>query len=328
MTEKHRIKIFDSQEVKNLVSMSEAIDAMREAFLDLKNGDAEIPLRTNISIQPEKSTALFMPGYLKTRDLIGIKTVTVFKDNYLSGLPAIHGVIQIFNGKTGEPLAILDGEYITALRTGAVSGLVTDLLASKNASTVCIYGTGVQGATQLQAINEVRNISNVFVFDINRERAENFIENESVRYSFEIKFLENQEMLKDIDIICTSTNSAKPLFDKNMLKENCHINAIGGYKPEMCELPADLFADSFLVVDNIEAVLNESGEIINAIQNGYLKKESVNKTPGDIITEGYIQNNNKRTIFKSVGLAIQDIAIAGLILEKTKNSENLREINL
>lgn len=324
----NKIKIIDSIFIENNITIKEAISVMKASFVNLFKENSILPLRTSIEIEKDKSSILFMPAYNATNKIAGTKIVSVNKNNISKGLAAIHGLVILFETETGKPIALLDGEKLTALRTGAVSGLATDLLAPKDADSLCLFGAGVQAVTQLSAINEVRDIKKVFIFDIDENKMDDFINRESDKYKFNIHKLKNDSDLIDIDIICTATSSNKSLFNKSSLKKNVHINAVGSFKPTMCELPLDLFEDSIFIVDDINAAINEAGEIVQAIEKGIISKEMVNKTLGGLICKEYLIEKNKRTIFKSVGIATQDISIASFILEKANKTNKITEISL
>jgi len=323
----NKIKIIDSIFIENNITMKEAISVMKASFVDLFKNKFTLPLRTSIEIEKDISSMLFMPAYNSNTKIAGLKIVSVNKNNISKGMPAINGLVILFETETGKPVALLDGEKLTALRTGAVSGLATDLLSPKDAESVCLFGAGVQAITQLEAINEVRIIKNAYIYDIDEGKIDRFIKSESDKYNFKILKLNNESDLINIDIICTATSSTKPLFSKSSLKKNVHINAVGSFKATMCELPLDLFDDSILVINNIEAAVNEAGEIVQGIDKGVISKEMVNKTLGGLICKEYLIEKNKRTIFKSVGVANQDISMASFILDKAIKT-NITEISL
>jgi len=171
-----RIKILSHKDIQKTVTMSQAIESIKQAFISLSRGDAVLPLRTQVPVQDEGGTTLLMPAYLPSVESLGVKIVSVFTKNTESNLPTVHALVVLCNAKTGEPTAVMDGTYLTALRTGAASGVATELLSRKETRTAAIIGAGIQGRTQLEAICCTRDIQSVWVYDINHKAAEDFAE--------------------------------------------------------------------------------------------------------------------------------------------------------
>lgn len=317
------IKFFSAEDVNHALAMNKAIDAMAEAFVQLSSDEAMVPLRTPLKMSRFNAGALFMPGYLPGANLVGVKTVTVHKDNPSKGLPRIYAMVQIFDAGTGRPLAVIDGESLTAIRTGAVSGLATKYLARENSEILAIIGTGAQADAQLEAVRYVRNITKAFVFDIDLKRAENFAERNSKKFGIEIKSSTDKSDISLADIICTATSSLNPVFDDMDLKNGVHINGIGSYRPDMCEIPSGTILRSKLVVDQKNACLAEAGDIIQPIEKGIFTEGQIHAEMGEIILgqkQGR-ESEDEVTVFKSVGLAVQDLAAAKVILDKDQESD-------
>src|SRR5262245_1625435 len=219
--------------------MPEAIELMKTAFRELANGRATSPLRTVIDVEPGTSATLLMPAFVPAEGALGFKVVSVFQGNPSKQLPTIHALVCLVDHETGVPLAIIDGGYLTALRTGAVSGAATDLLARPDSKVLVVIGAGVQGVTQAAAVCAVRPIERIVAVDANRDAL--------VRYHDAIKTdwpdlyqrLETTTSasvaVRDADIICTATTSKRPVFDDGDVKPGTHINAIGAFTPEMQE---------------------------------------------------------------------------------------------
>ncbi len=171
-----KLRILSGSQIREAVNMKDIINAMEMAFIELSTGKPEMPIRAHISVAEPEGTALFMPSYMKPTEMVGIKTVTLFEDNRSNNLPYIQGMVCLFDGTNGTPLAVLDGTTITALRTGAASGLATKFLARQEAASCAIFGAGAQGKTQLEAVCAVRNIETVLVYDAFPEAAEKYAE--------------------------------------------------------------------------------------------------------------------------------------------------------
>lgn len=307
---------FSGADIRSLLSMQTCIEAMKSAFTALSNDEAVMPVRMRLEMENDNANALFMPVYMPGIKKLGIKTVTNNIDNGKKGLPIIHAMMLLFDSETGMPLAIMDGEAITAMRTGAVSGLATSLLARSDAETVAILGTGTQGETQLEAVCAVREIKNAYVYDLDKRKAESFAATMSAQLGVDIKVADSSRVIESVDIICTATPSRKPIFDNENLKKGVHINGVGSYKPDMIEIPHQTIIQAKVIVDHRQGCLAEAGDLLQPMQKGLLTKEDIHGELGDIVT-GKISarvNDEEITVFKSVGVAVQDLACADLIL--------------
>jgi ornithine cyclodeaminase/alanine dehydrogenase-like protein (mu-crystallin family) len=301
--------------------MGEIVDAMEMAFIELSKGSAEMPLRAHISIAEPEGTVLFMPSYMKVTEMIGIKTVTLFENNRINDIPYIQGMVCLFDGNNGTPKAVFDGMTITALRTGAASGLATRLLARTNTSTCAVFGAGVQGRTQLEAVCAVRDISKAVIFDTIPAAALVFAEEMGKKLNIEVEVAKTpKDALGEADLICCATISETPIFDDNDLPAGVHINAVGSYKPHVQEVPEEMVLRSRLYVDHRESVLEETGDLIIPMNKGLI-------TAGHIIAEiGEVAagkapartSDDEITFFKSVGVALQDLAAAAIVLKKAE----------
>lgn len=312
----NRILFFSGDDLKKILTMEKCIDAMKSAFRALSSGEAVMPLRTGLEMEADNGTALFMPVYLPGVSKVGVKTVNMNRNNPAKGLPLIHAMMMVFDSRTGVPLAVMDGEIITAMRTGAVSGLATSLLARRDAATAAIIGTGTQGETQLEAVCQVRDIRKAYVFDIQAERAKIFARKMAEKLKLEVVVAESAETLLKADVVCTSTSSNTPVFEDVHIKSGTHINGVGSYKPEMAELPPKTIARAKVVVDQMQGCLAEAGDIIQAIQQGVITKDHIHGELGQLVA-GEIssrETEDEITVFKSVGVAVQDLITADLVL--------------
>jgi alanine dehydrogenase len=319
-----KIKIFSRDDVVRAVNMAEAIEAVKKAFIQLSSGKAEIPLRTQIPVKKRSGITLFMPAYLTRDDSMAAKIVSVFPNNRRRGLPTIHALVIVLDAKTGQPLAVMDGTYLTALRTGAASGLATYLLARKDARVAAIFGGGTQARTQLEAVCTVRDIEKAWVYDVKPRVARAYAREMKARGSpipSNIRVAQTpKQALHEADVVCTATTSFRPVFADSDLKLGVHINGIGSYTPEMQEIPARTVVRSKVVVDSREACLTEAGDLIISIDGGLITNKNIHGEIGEVAARKIPgrESDEETTFFKSVGLAVQDVAVAELVLLKAE----------
>lgn len=303
------MKNFEAAEILAL-PMNKIIDLMREAFQLLSEGKVTVPLRTAMETEDRTGLALFMPSYAPAWNLFGLKMVGVFPGNP-SPLPIIQGKMILMNALNGQPLATLDAASLTALRTGAASGLATELLSRNDSSTLAVFGTGTQAITQVAGVLAARKIERILVKGTSEDKEQIFCKQISKDHRVACESLGSLSNLRQADVICTATTSATPLFEIADLKPGVHINAVGSYKSHQRELPEDVIKTSRLVVDQRAAVLHEAGELAIPIRNATLGPEAIYAELGEIVA-GKVgrQSNDQLTVFKSVGNAIQDLAVA------------------
>ncbi|MBN1656772.1 MAG: hypothetical protein JXA93_00145 [Anaerolineae bacterium] len=316
------LHILSAADVRQAVTMAEAIAAVREAYVQLSTGQAVVPLRTPVPVDRRKAVTLFMPAYLAASDAMAIKIVSVFPENPGRGLPLIHAAVLVVDAGTGQPRALLDGTYLTALRTGAASGVATDLLARPDARTAAIFGAGAQARTQLEAVCTVRPIERVWVYDPVPEATAAYVEEMSghgAPIPADIQIAGSpREAVRDADVVCTATISTTPVFDDADLKAGVHINGIGSYTPEMQEVPAETVARARVVVDARSASLAEAGDLIIPLQAGIISEDDIHGEIGEVAA-GRLPGRRSAeeiTFFKSVGVAVQDVIVAELALRR------------
>ncbi|MGB5287288.1 MAG: ornithine cyclodeaminase family protein [Ignavibacteriaceae bacterium] len=316
-----KIQFISDQEVKKLLTMSEAIGLMKKAFTQITNKSVTIPQRINLDMPEVKADSLVMPVYSAADKKYGVKIVSVNRDNPAKNLPFIRALMILFDAEIGKPLAILDAENLTAIRTGAASGLATQILSNQDASTVAIFGAGIQAKFQLKAINEVRKIKEVFVFEKNKEKAKNLMNKMENELDVKIQITDDQKYVKESQIICTATTSAFPVFDDKFISEGTHINAIGSYQPTKREIPSETVKRAKVFVDSKDSCLKEAGELIIPLNEVTMTKEKEISDIGELLLglkEGR-KSIEEITLFKSVGNAAQDLICAIHIFEKSKN---------
>ncbi len=316
-----QIRILSGTQIRTAITMEEIIEAVQQAFVELSTGTPAMPIRTHISVPKPEGTALFMPSYMKNIAMLGVKTVTLFEDNKTKQLPYIQGMVSLFDGENGAPKAVLDGMTITALRTGAASGVATRLLSREDATNCAIFGAGVQGRTQLEAVCAVRDITHVSVYDPIAAAAEVFATEMKQKLAVDIDRAKNpKEAIADADIICCASVSETPIFKDQDLASGVHINAVGSYKPHVQEVPEKMVLRSHLYVDHRESVLEETGDLLIPIAKGLFTKDHIIAEIGEVAA-GAAPGRGSRseiTFFKTVGVALQDLAAATAVLHNAE----------
>ena len=311
------------EDIKKVFSMSEAIFAVKKAFSMYSQGKSVVPLRVSINISKNQGQNLFMPAYVDELDIGGIKIVSVFPSNIEKGIISAHATMVLINEETGRVCSILDGTYLTKLRTGAAQGVATDILARKDSKVGILFGTGEQASSQLEAMLIARKLGKVYVFDINKKKAAEFadeMQRELKGYEAEIiADFDIDKVLPMADVITAVTTSKKPVFDGRLVKEGAHINGVGAYTPDMQEL------DEYLVkrvdrvfVDSKEAVLSEAGDFIIPMKRGTIGSNRINGELGEVIS-GKIpgrQSEKEMTLFKTVGIAVEDVVVAAEVYRR------------
>jgi len=309
------LPFYDEADVKSSILMPDAIHAMRNAFIALSNGSAIVPNRINLPMEDQNALHLSMPAYIEGGAYNTIKLVNVHFDNPQKGLPLINGVILVMNAKKGNPLALIEGKSVTALRTGAGTGLATDLLARKNSKRAIIFGTGAQAKTQIDAIRCVRNLTSIIVIGKSEEKTIKFCNSfDSIIQPGEVSDLKNA------DIICTATTSKTPLFNFEDIKAGVHINAIGAHQADTRELDTSLIQKSKVYIDQLSSSQIEAGDLIIPINEGKYNWNNIEGELGELIDEKIAgrTSEDEITIFNSIGNAVQDLVIASMVFEKNQ----------
>jgi len=322
--------ILNRENVISVLDMKDCMDVVEKAFEELAKGTAVLPLRTPIT--PPDGLSLYMPAYLKEMKALACKVVTVYKNNPKKfNMPVVIGKVLLQDPETGDVVCIMDGGYLTAVRTGAVSGVATKYLARKDENQVAgIFGTGVQAQMQLWAVAIARKLSKAIVYDISDESANAFIKEMGKKLNLEIIKAETPDQVLEANIICTATSSATPIFDGKKVKKGTHINGIGSHTPNARELDSEIIMRSRFIGDSKEACFSEAGDIILPVKEGVIDESHFYGELGDVII-GKVEsriNDEEITIFKSNGLAIQDVATAKLIYDKALETNTGTKIEI
>ena len=299
--------------------MEECITVMENIFIQLEEDQAFNPLRSAMLIPGENGLLSMMPGYVNKQDIMGIKSVSVYPENANIGLESHQGSVTLFNALNGTPLAIMEAGQITAIRTAAVSGLATRILAKKNSKILAILGSGIQARTHIEAMTTILNLEEIRVWSKNKKNAKKLVEEQRKKYAIPFRPFDTvNEAIYNADIICTTTAAVEPILQGNYLMQGVHINAVGSSVRNTRELDGFAIKLSKLYVDKIESTINESGDFLMAKQEGTIDDNHIIGTLGEILTKQKKGRNNINdiTLFKSLGLAVEDIATAFFIYDK------------
>ena len=287
----------DEEQVRKHLRMEELIPAMEKALIDFSAGKVTQPVRSVITVDPPGGFFGMMPA--RTPDGLGIKLVTFYPTNAKLGIPTHMATIFLVDPEMGAPLAVMDGRLITEMRTAAVSAAATKLLASSDAKILAILGSGVQARSHVEALRLIRQLDEVRVWSPTTEHAE--------RFANEIgaKAMPAEEAVRDADIVVTATNSKMSILRGAWLKSGCHVNAVGACRPDWRELDDEAMAN-VVFVDSREAAMKESGDVI-------LSGAKIYAELGEALAGKVPPRANETTIFKSLGMAVEDIAAAMLV---------------
>ncbi|MFQ6045277.1 MAG: ornithine cyclodeaminase family protein [Gemmatimonadales bacterium] len=318
------IRVLTASDVRTALPMHAAIDAMRDAFTQLAAGEVEVPLRTRIELPERDAVTLVMPGRAPVPFGLGAKLVSVFPQNPQVGLALIHSALILMEPETGCVAVVLEGGSLTALRTGAASGLATDILARRDARRVAIIGSGVQARAQLEAVCCVREIERVSVYSPDARHAERFAEEmtgkNGVPDAVGVAFSASQAV-SAAHVICAATNSVSPVLAAGDVSPGAHVNGIGSFRVDMRELDPELLGRALVVVDRREAALSEAGEVIEAVERGLVAEDELVEL-GYLVTGAVAgrTSHDQITVFKSVGLAVQDLVAGARAVERAERA--------
>lgn len=308
------VKMISNEEVAAALPMSDAIEAMREVFADLAAGRVVMPQRTSLAVPEHDAITYFMPAYSRGTGMLAHKTVSVHPRNLALDMPVIHAVLSLFDGGTGRALATMAAEYLTALRTGAASGLATQYLARPGSGVLGVLGAGVQARTQIWAVCEVRPIHTVKIWSprLADEWAGLTAFLETRIGATLVPATSAQEAVMSADVLVLATTSRQPALDGNWVRAGTHINAVGSHTPDARELDTITVARSLVVCDHVPACIAEAGDLILPKQEGAVPDDHYRLELADLVTgrhPGRLAAEDI-TLFKSVGLALEDLAAA------------------
>jgi alanine dehydrogenase len=313
--------ILSRGQVQELLDMRAAIDAVESALVEFSAGQAVMPVRVTTTVPAHGGVVLGMPAFLGQSNALGTKIVTVYKNNPARGLPTILAVVVVNDPETGKVEAIMDGGYLTAIRTAAASAVGTKYLARAESRTLGILGTGVQGFSHLWAMKEVAALEEVVIYNRSADKAREFKRQYAERFGLPIEIAPNEEAVcRAADILVLATTAAEPIIRREWLKPGVHINAVGSHSPGARELDGETVAAARIVVDSREANLKESGDLLIPLSEGKIGQEAFDDEIGEVAVgkKPGRRSPDEITIYKSVGIAIEDVATASLVLRRAR----------
>ena len=315
-----KILVLNTRQIRELLPISECIELMADALSALARDEVFQPLRTIIRPPGARGLLGLMPAYRAgERGAFGLKAICVFPENPAQGKDAHQGAVTLFNRDTGELLALMNASEITAIRTAAVSAVATRLLAREDASELGIIGAGVQARTHLEALACVREIKRARVAARTLSHSQELAEEMQPRFSFPIEPVEtNEAAVRGADLVVTATSSLEPVIQRDWISSGAHINAIGTHSPKSREVDSGTMAAARIFVDRRESALNESGDYLLAAAEGVVSPESIVGEIGELLlgTKTGRTSRDQITLFKSLGLAIEDVACADFLYRK------------
>jgi len=309
--------ILSREDVKRVLDVTELFEAFKEGFRMLAAGQWQVPLRTAIGMSHHQGIALFMPAYCEGLSITGMKLVTVMSRNPGKNLPLIHSNYLHVSAETGEIQCLMDAEVLTGLRTATTSAMVADLVGKSAGRVMAIFGTGVQAWFHVEVFIKLFSIGEVLIFDRTPERSEEFANRVERQLRTPARRAVMAE-LKRADLICTCTTNPDPVFEYKDIRPGVHITGVGAYRPNTRELGTDVIKSSTVIVDTYEGALNEAGDIVIPIEEGAITSGHLYASIAELISEAKPapDDDRKTTVFKSLGMALEDLVAADLAYRK------------
>jgi len=293
----------DDAQVREVLHMEDLIPVMEKALIDFSAGKVVQPVRTSFEVEPYGGYFFLMPAH---GEGLGVKIVTLYYSNVESGLPAHFATIFLLDPATGAPMAVMDGTLITEMRTAAVSAAATRLLASADARVLAIIGCGVQARSHFEAMSLIRDFEDVRVCDQTPEIAQRFADEIGARAT------SPEDAVRGADVVVTVTSATEPVLKGAWLKPGCHVNAVGAPRANWRELDDDAM-QNVLFVDSREAAMVESGDVI-------LSGAEIYAEVGEALAGEVQSRSDETTVFKSLGMAVEDVAAAMLVYRRVKGA--------
>lgn len=321
------MQIINENQVKKFLSMGNVIDVVKKLYIENTEGEIYAGNRIYMPIRGEENVGQWLVANSLSQPFFGSKFSSVFPNNVTIGLPSTISKISLYSAETGELQALIDANYLTAIKTGASAAVATDLMARKNASVLSIIGTGLQAYSQVLAIQEVRKLEKVYVYDVVPERINNFISllEKEKKYDYTIiAAASGDECAEQADIICTCTTAKSPVFSGNRLKPGTHVNAIGSFTPFMQEIDEDtVLKATKILTEHVDGLWEAAGDILIPFSNGKVTKDDVTGSIGDALTKKVSARDNDKeiTLYESVGSGVLDIGLSIYIYQSFHKEE-------
>lgn len=326
-----RFRLLTEDHVKSLLPMSDLIAAMEAAVARFSAREVLQPVRTVLSVGPTRAYFGLMPAYIEQPPRLGAKLVTVFNGNHARGLPSHLATIVLLDPETGALLALMDGRYITEARTAAVSAVSTRFMARAEASTLAIIGTGVQARSHLEAYADVRTLGDVRVWSPNARSRERFVEDMTGAVPVSLRATATaEEAVRGADLVVLVTSSPTPVIEDAWVAPGAHVVSVGACRPDQREMPPALVARGRLIVDSRAAALVESGDVVHGLTEGRFDESHIAGELGEVVL-GRVAGRSSAdevTVFKSLGMAVEDVVTADLVFRRAVESGAGSEISV
>ena len=311
--------LLSESQVQSLIDIDELISTLEKAHIQYSSGNAVMPLRLVVPLPRIQGRITSMPGFLNEDKSLGMKVVTYFQENPRQNLPAILGTIMLFSAETGKMIAVMDGSYITAIRTASASAMATKPLANAETPVMGILGAGVQARAHIQALTRVRRIERIKIYSPSGTSAAAIKKDMEAATRIAIDVARNAEdAVRDSDLLVAGSTAREPIINCEWLKNGAHINAVGSHRPDDREIDGATVARSKVVVDSREAIMAECGDILLAIKEKSISENHIHGEIGEVLAgvKAGRSSRDEITLYKSVGIAIQDVATANLVYHK------------
>lgn len=307
------------KQVQSLIEIAELISTLENAHVQYSTGKAVMPVRLVVPLPQIQGRITSMPGFLNENKALGMKVVTYFQENPRRNLPAILGTILLFSAETGKLIAVMDGSYVTAIRTACASAMATKALANAETPVLGILGAGVQARAHIEALTQVKKIERIKIYSPSGASAAGMKKDLESAMTIAIEATASAEdAVRDVDLLVTGSTAKEPIVKSAWLKAGVHINAVGSHRPDHREIDGATVARAKVVVDSREAIMAECGDILLAIKEQAISENHVHGEIGEVIagTKPGRMSASEVTLYKSVGIAIQDVATANLVYRK------------
>lgn len=314
-------RLLSEAQVKSVLPMADLIQVMEEAIARFSAGQALQPVRTVLMVGPAKAYFGVMPAYMEEPERLGVKLVTVFGTNETRGLPSHLATVLLLDPETGALVAVMDGRYVTEARTAAVSAVSARHLSRPDARRLAIIGTGVQARSHLEAIAEVRPLDDARVWSPRPASRERFVHDMADHLPGRLRAVDSADQaVRDADLVVLATSSPVPVIESDWLADGAHVMAVGACRPDQREMDPALVARARLFVDSRAAAVVESGDVVMNVADGLFTEAHIVAELGEVVlgrAEGRTSSRSI-TIFKSLGMAVEDVAAAGLALTRAR----------
>jgi alanine dehydrogenase len=311
--------LLSERQVHRLIDIAELISTLEKAHIQYSTGKAVMPVRLVVPLPQIHGRITSMPGFLNEDKALAMKVVTYFQDNPKGNLPAILATIMLFSAENGKLIALMDGSYITAIRTACASAMATKVLANAETPVLGILGAGVQARAHIQTLRQVRKIDRIKIYSPSGASAA-AIKNDldpALKIAIEVAGTA-EDAVRDADLLVTGSTSRDPIIKSTWLRTGVHINAVGSHRPDHREIDGATVARAKVVVDSREAIMAECGDILLALKEKSIGENHIHGEIGEVLAGTKVGRSgaSEVTLYKSVGIAIQDVAAANLVYRK------------